>query len=219
MMRKKFWAPLIAAALLLLYGCGHTEPVPTPTPAPTPVPPEELLQGEWVCRKADMTGQMHAALAYGGNEALLALCEMPVLLMDLELQLNTDGTFTLTCSEEDSREGITAVTAAMEEGVREYLLATVRAALSEKGIDAEREYEKYGCADETAFAELSLGMTLEEVFARMGLPDMAESRWNSALDSGVWAVEDGVLTLNGAAAEHDAAADTIMFESRTYTRK
>jgi len=217
MMRKKFWAPLIAAALLLLCGCGHTEPVPTP--APTPVPLEEFLQGEWVCPEADISGQMHAAFAAGGDEALWALCEMPALLTDLELQLNTDGTFTLICSEEDSRDGIAAVTAALEAGVREYLLESVRAAFAEKGIDAAREYEKYGCADETAFAELSLGMTLEEVFARMGLAEMAESRWKRNLADGVWVVKDGVLTLNGAAAVYDDAADTVTFENRVYTRK
>lgn len=218
-MRKKFWAPLLTAALLLLCGCDSVEATPTATPAPTPLPLDALAQGNWVTSDADVTEQMRAALVRGGDEELFSLCEMPELRMDLELQLAADGTFTLSCSEADSREGISAVTAALEAGVREYLLASVREAFAEKGIDAEREYEKYGCADEAEFAEMSLGMTLEEACRRMGLADKVADRWERNVDGGTWAAENGILTLNGAAAEYDAAADTITFENRVYTRR
>ena len=212
-MQKKLWAPLLAAALLLLGSCGKTTAEPTP-----PSLTAEALAGLWVCPEAELTETLRPELI-AGDEALFALFDLPPLCMELELTLVADGSFTLALDGEESRLALDSVIEAAEAGVREYLLEAVRSSLAEGNVAPEKIFETYGCADETAFAELSLGMTLEEVFARMGFAAAIESRWKTTLSNGRWTIEGGVLTLNETPAAYDASADTLTFENRVYRRK
>lgn len=209
-MKKKLWAPLIIAALLLLYGCSTAEAVPALAPAPTAPPMEALVPGRWVCADVEVTEDF-AALLPTGEVRFSEVCDLPDVYADLELYLAEDGDFTLAYSEEDGLLAAEIFTGTLQEGLRDYLLDAMGEVYMEAGMKPE-------AVRDVALLESAMAMTLEELYEQMGLYELSE-RWERHVSEGRWRVEGGVLLLNDAEAAYDTAADTITFDGRVYTRK
>jgi len=177
------------------------------------------VTGRWVCGEIDVTEAFELALAAGEGERFAALCELPELYVALEMSLAEDGRFTQVFNEEDCLRAEETVIAALQEGILEYLLETVREVYAEAGELPEDSYERLGAANEKEFLEATMGMSMEELYKTMGLSTLVAESWEPDASEGNWSLEDGVLTLNSMEAEYDAAADTISLDGRVYTRE
>ena len=180
----------------------------------------ESLPGLWVCEGLDMTEEFMAALPESGGETdLYELCELPVIRMDLELKLGEDGSFALACCEEDVLTAEKAVTEALKEGVQGFLLSVVQEVFEGAGMSMEEACARSGATGDEELLEATMAMSMEEIYAAMGLEELATGHWQRDVSEGSWLIADGVLTLNDAEAVYDAAAETITLDGHVYTRK
>lgn len=218
-MKKEFWAPLILSALFLLGGCGSAVPGDSLEPVPSREEQDaelrDALTGDWVCAELDVTERFAAGL----DENLRTVCELPEVRAALELHLDAGGSFTLAYNEEDGRLAAERVRAALEDGIPEYLLQEIRTAYAEAGLTPEEVYAQYGADSDAAFLEVTMGMSLEELYEEMDLASLVEGLWEPVVSDGSWSVENGKLLLDGSEVLYDATEDTLMLTGQVYTRK
>ena len=220
-MKKRIWAPLIAAALFLLAGCADAAPEPTPA-QPDGTGDAELrawAAGEWICAGVEVTESVTEGLAESYGEALFGICELPAMWVDLELSLHAGGSFSAAFHGESYERTMAAVTKAVRSGLRDYLLAAAEEACLEAGITQEEAFAECGAATGEEFLTASLGMSMEELYETLGLDHMDEVNREKGRREGIWSVEDGKLLLDGSEAAYDTAADTLTLDGRVYTRK
>lgn len=198
---------------------------------------DELLRaavlGQWICADMDLTEEFMAELesALAEEAEILDYCQLPSLLVDMQMEIFDKGTFTAAVDTDSFIESMTGILDAVKDGLKSYFVDELESTLTSEGLSLEDLYTELGVSNEDELLTALLGMSLDDLFDSMGLEETLSTAMDSAAVSGVWEVSGEALTLavgeEHETALYDAAADTLTVTEgsgmgtypQTYTRK